>query len=89
MGEYGLDLGLPQQGNNQFRRMEELHLSLRLSNAAALLDIGRRDSALQVYLRIFGESERNWRAGIAAARMMTDDPTLGSRPLARSDSVGL
>ena len=70
-------------------RMEELHLSLRLSNAATLLDMGRRDSALQVYLGIFEESEQNWRAGIAAARLLTEDPSLGTRPVARADSVGL
>jgi tetratricopeptide (TPR) repeat protein len=80
---------LADQQRQAAERMEEVHLSLRLSSAATLLNIGRRDSALSVYLGIYRESAEHWRAGIAAAQLMTQDQSLGTRPLTRSDSLAL
>ncbi len=71
------------------QRMEEIRLTLRMSNAATLIDMGQPDSALSLYLGIFADSARFWRAGLAAARMLTDDPSLGTRALTSEDSLRL
>lgn len=73
----------------QAERMEEIHLVLQMSNAATLVDIGRTDSALVVYLQLFDDSTQNWRAGLAAARLLTERESFATEPLSESDSLRL